>query len=68
MEDPPDDFSLDLYLLYIARTNELSIIDHPVYFSKRLYGEAKGGGTLIGKWKLIKRTWTYIYQLSKKGI
>jgi dolichol-phosphate mannosyltransferase len=60
---PPDDFSLDLYLLYQARINGYEILEYPVFFSKRIHGEAKGGGTLKGKWKLIKRTWVYMNEL-----
>ena len=37
----PNDFSLDLYLLYQAKKHG-QIIDFPVYFSKRVAGEAKG--------------------------
>ena len=66
MKDVPNDFSLDLYLLYQARINNYSVIEYPVQFSKRIYGESKGGGTLKGKWKLIKRTWTYMIKLRKK--
>ena len=63
LTDAPDDFSLDLYLLYQARVNDYDILEYPVNFSKRLYGEAKGGGTLNGKWNLIKRTWAYMIEL-----
>ena len=62
----PDDFSLDLYFLYQARVNGYEILEEPVHYGKRLHGEAKGGGSLIGKWKLIKRTWTYMNELKKK--
>ena len=33
---------------------------------KRLYEEAKGGGTIFGKIKLIKRTLIYIFKLRAK--
>lgn len=66
LNDAPDDFSLDLYLLYQARVNGYEILECPVHFGKRLHGEAKGGGTLKGKWKLIKRTWTYMKELKEK--
>ena len=62
----PKDFSLDLYLLFQAKKNKYLIESIPVYFSKRIHGEAKGGG---GNWnnrlKLIKRTYFYIKRLSK---
>ena len=44
----------------------MKIIEHPVYFGNRLYGESKGGGTIAGKLKLIARTWSYMIQLRKK--
>lgn len=66
LKDYPNDFSLDLYLLIIAKINDYKIINHKVIFKKRLYDEAKGGGNIIGKLKLIKRTFIYMFQLKKK--
>jgi glycosyltransferase involved in cell wall biosynthesis len=60
----PFDFSLDLYFLLHA-TKIGSIKSFGVFFTKRMHGEAKGGGTLKGKWKLVKRTLAYIHQLKK---
>ena len=63
----PSDFSLDLYAFYQAKMNGYIIKAIPVYFKKRLYGEAKGGG---GSWqmrfKLIKRTFKYIFALRQR--
>ncbi len=61
----PKDFSLDLYLLYSAKKFG-SIQDFKVSFNKRVYGEAKGGGGFFTRIKLIKRTFTYIYELKSK--
>ena len=66
IKDYPKDFSLDLYILIMAKSNNYRIINHEVIMKKRLYGEAKGGGSLIGKLKLIKRTLLYIFELKKK--
>ena len=66
LTNTPDDFSLDLYLLYQARVNCYEIVEYPVHFGKRMHGDAKGGGTLRGKWKLIKRTWVYMIDLKEK--
>lgn len=66
MINPPFDFSLDLYLFWIAKKENLQIIEFPVTFSRRRFGEAKGGGTLRGKIKLVKRTWKYIFELRKR--
>ena len=61
-KNAPLDFSLDLFLL--TKTNKIKTVD--VFFHKRKYGKAKGGGTMKGKWKLIKRTISYINILSRK--
>tara|TARA_Y100001970_G_scaffold281852_1_gene393495 strand:- start:34342 stop:35001 length:660 start_codon:yes stop_codon:yes gene_type:complete len=66
LENAPDDFSLDLFFLYQAKINGYNIIEYPVYFNKRKYGQSKGGGSLKGKIKLIMRTWTYMLDLSRK--
>ena len=63
-KNAPLDFSLDLFLL--TKTNKIKTVD--VFFHKRKHGEAKGGGTMKGKWKLIKRTISYINKLSRKQL
>jgi len=66
VDQSPDDFSLDLHSLYMAKNNAYKIIDFEVDFSDRLYGEAKGGGgSLKNKILLIRRTFKYILELSK---
>ena len=66
LPNPPRDFSLDLYLLYQARIHKFPILEHQVHFGKRLFGESKGGGTLKGKLKLIKRTLKYMLKLTRE--
>ena len=61
----PHDFSLDLYVLFVANRLGMKVQSFPVFFAKREFGEAKGGGSLKGKYKLIKRTFAYIFQLRK---
>jgi len=66
IKDYPNDFSLDLFALYKAKSNGFKILTIPVFFKKRIYGKAKGGG---GSWalriQLVKRTFKYIMQQSK---
>jgi glycosyltransferase involved in cell wall biosynthesis len=62
-KNAPSDFSLDLYLLFVANRIGLQINSFSVFFSNREFGEAKGGGTLKGKMKLIMRTFRYIIEL-----
>ena len=67
MTDPPEDFSLDLYLLYLAKREKYEIVSLPVYFKERIYGEAKGGGGGFKiRWNLIQRTLHYIFALKGK--
>lgn len=63
----PNDFSLDLYFLFKAKRHG-SIVDFPVFFSKRVAGEAKGGSgsSFKTRWKLIKRSFKYIFELKKQ--
>jgi len=63
LKKAPFDFSLDLYVLFVANRIKISIESFPVFFSNREFGEAKGGGTLKGKVKLIMRTFRYIIEL-----
>ena len=66
-ENAPLDFTLDLFLMHFFKSKKIRIKSFPVFFNKREYGEAKGGGTLKGKMKLIKRTLKYIHQLAKRN-
>ncbi|MBF0239355.1 MAG: glycosyltransferase family 2 protein [SAR324 cluster bacterium] len=66
IKNPPDDFSLDLYVLFLAKINKFHFIIIPVFFGKRLHGEAKGGGSWKTKFRLIKRTLTYIFKLRQE--
>lgn len=61
----PDDFTLDLYLLYVANRLKLDIKTFDVRFEDRLSGTSKGGGSLAGKYKLSKRTFGQILRLRK---
>lgn len=65
LTSPPDDFALDLYVLYSAKKAGLKVLELPVNFAKRTAGEAKGGGSLRGKYKLTKRTFKYIFALRR---
>ena len=62
-DNPPKDFSLDLYLLYISKKKLYKIIEHPVVYKKRFAGVSKGGDSFLGKIKLTLRTLKYIINL-----
>lgn len=61
--NPPSDFSLDLYLLNIAKKNNYKILEIPVEFKKRLYGVSKSAPSFLGRLKTIWRTVKYIISI-----
>ncbi len=65
--DCPKDFSFDLYFLYHAK-KQGSIIEIPVFFLPRQFGEAKGGSgsSVKTRIKLIKRIFAYVFEMRKK--
>ena len=64
-DNPPLDFSLDLFLIYFFKSKNIEVKSFPVLFNKRKYGEAKGGGSFKGKINLIIRTLKYIHKLKR---
>lgn len=66
--NPPYDFSLDLYALYLARKNNLKIERFDVIFPERINGESSWNTGLSAKWKFIKRTIDFSVKLKKGGI
>ncbi len=70
-ENPPNDFSLDLYAFYMARKLHLSVIRFPVVFPGRRHGHSTWNTGLPAKWKFIKRTFDFSVRLKhdiKHGI
>ena len=63
IDNAPNDFSLDLFILVKAVKMNYAIVEYPVMFKNRNYGISKGGGSLIGKIKLTLRTLSYINKL-----
>lgn len=67
-KDPPSDFSLDLYALYLARIRGLKIIRFSVKFPKRIFGKSSWNTGISAKCKFIKRTIIFSRNLKKRGI
>jgi hypothetical protein len=63
--NPPQDFSLDLYALYIARKAGLNLIRFDVLFPKRIHGQSNRNTWFKAKWKFIKRTLKFSKKLKK---
>tara|TARA_B100000787_G_C16180339_1_gene291426 strand:- start:804 stop:1505 length:702 start_codon:yes stop_codon:yes gene_type:complete len=62
----PKDFSLDLFLLYMAKKNKLNVIRFDVIFPERIHGESSWNDGLVSKWKFIKRTIGFSLKLKKE--
>lgn len=68
-QNPPKDFALDLYALYMAQRQGLKIERFNVQFPKRQFGESHwNNGSFKAKWKFIKRTLDFSVKLKKEGI
>lgn len=65
IKNPPFDFSLDLYWMYLAKLHGYNILEIPVVFGKRRYGESKSAPNLKGKLKTSWRTFFYIFNLRR---
>jgi hypothetical protein len=68
VEDPPRGFSFDLYFYYMAKKRGYEIIRFDVEFTERAHGESNWNTSLLGKWKLIKRTITYSVRLRLRSL
>ena len=66
-DNPPYDFSLDLFAVYTAKKAGLLIVRLPVLFPERIHGESKWNNEgLKSKWKFIKRTIQFSKELKHK--
>lgn len=67
-KNPPKDFALDLYALYMARKQNLKIRRFEVSFPQRMHGVSHWNSGLSAKGKFIKRTLVYSRKLKIGGI
>lgn len=66
-DNPPYDFSLDLFAVYTAKKAGLLIVRFPVLFPERIHGESKWNNEgLKSKWKFIKRTIQFSKELKHR--
>jgi glycosyltransferase involved in cell wall biosynthesis len=65
-ENPPHDFSLDLYVYYLAKKAKLKIKRFDVLFPERIHGESNWNTSFANKWKFIKRTIDFSTELKKR--
>jgi glycosyltransferase involved in cell wall biosynthesis len=65
-ENPPNDFSLDLFAYLIAKHNHYSVSRVPVLFSPRLHGKSSWNTSWSNKKKFIKRTFSFSLDLRRR--
>ena len=65
-QDPPEDFSLDLYAYYLARKKGLDVARFPVLFGERAHGSSHWNLNWQAKVKFIKRTLVFSFQLRRR--
>lgn len=65
-QNPPHDFSLDLYAYFLARRQGLSVYRFPVNFGTRIHGVSHWNVNWASKMKFIRRTIDYSFELKKR--
>jgi glycosyltransferase involved in cell wall biosynthesis len=65
-ENPPHDFSLDLYAYYMAHHLRLRMQRMPVRFPERIHGTSSWNTGMAAKKKFIKRTLTFSKELKTR--
>ncbi len=67
-ENPPNDFSLDLFAYFEAIKRGYKIHRFPVNFGSRLYGKSSWNINLLSKLRFIIRSIKFTLKLAKKNI
>ena len=65
-DNPPKDFSLDLFTYFMAKKQNLRIERFPVMFSDRAHGLSHWNVSFSAKFRFIKRTLQYSFLLNKR--
>lgn len=66
-QNPPSDFSLDLYAYYMARVAKKKVIRFPVRFGDRQHGSSHWNVGLSSKYRFIRRTLGFSIKLRRDG-
>lgn len=65
-EDPPNDFSLDLYAYLMAKKTDRTVLKFDTEYHRRAHGASSWNTGLASRIKLIRRTIAYSWQLRQK--
>jgi glycosyltransferase involved in cell wall biosynthesis len=66
MKNPPADFAFDLYAYYTAKKNNYNIKRFPVFFGKRIHGKSAWNTGWKSRFKFIKRTLKFSFELKNR--
>lgn len=66
LSDLPKDFSLDLFVYYMAKKKGIKICRFPVNFGKRVHGHSHWNINWKAKMKFIKRTIDFSFNLKRR--
>ncbi|MBN2368843.1 glycosyltransferase family 2 protein [Candidatus Woesearchaeota archaeon] len=66
LDNPPNDFSFDLYFYYMAKKLKYRILRFPVDFKSRIHGKSNWNTSIKGKHKFIKRTIDFTFKLRQR--
>jgi len=64
-QEPPTDFSLDLYAYFQAKTHRLEIQRIPVHFGPRTFDASHWNTGMVSRMRFIRRTLAYSWHLRK---
>ena len=64
-KNPPYNFALDLYVLYMAKKQKMNVIRFDVLFPERIHGTSSWNTGFAAKNKFIKRTLAFSAKLKK---
>jgi len=64
-QSPPNDFSLDLYAYFQAKTHNQNIQRIPVHFGPRTFGDSHWNTGMVSRIRFIRRTLSYSWHLRK---
>ncbi len=65
-KNPPLDFSLDLFVYFLAKKSNFEVHRIPVFFGARSHGQSHWNYSLKSKYNFIKRTLLYSLKLRKR--
>lgn len=63
LKSPPNDFTLDLYVQYVALKNKMNVFEIPVEFPERKHGKSNWSSTFRSRFKAMVCFVVYIFKL-----